>query len=430
VNSYEQPSLHPLADVDQARYRAMLSERKALRLRASELSANWLSPPLKVSHCHLQEREHGFALSKEADYKRSVHFVGSEYEDRFIDEYYPDANADALLFGSGMSALLTCMLMLRSRAGAAFTIVLDRHAYFESMFVAKALFSRDELLVVDLSDRNALERVLAQHSVDVILVEPVRNCFSPRFVDVEAIAAVLNDCASDAILIIDDTATFITPEICGLFDRDRRVYVVHSLSKLHQEGLDVTAAGIVVARNTGPRSSNVLFEMRNRMGTNIGEESAAMLPRPRRERLLSRAAKINGNHLTMLREIADYLPDDVALGSPLRAGSEALPARGPVAPFFTVHSTRWRSSDYLAVEDLVVDACRGAGLIIDVGASFGFTHTRVYYIHSDLEECTPHLRISPGCENTELARAKARLILGCVRDHAERGHCQLHRELR
>jgi cystathionine gamma-synthase/methionine-gamma-lyase len=156
-----------------------------------------------------------------------------------------EAGTAAVSTGSGMAAIYTALLAAgRVHGGALRTIVAPRDVYGATTVMLRDFFAPNgiQILTCDMTDLDALDALLAAHTVDVVYVEQLSNPLF-RVVDMHAICSRAH--AHGARIVVDNTiATPIVqkPLILGAD------FVCHSATKYFAGHGDVSG-GIVVVRD-------------------------------------------------------------------------------------------------------------------------------------------------------------------------------------
>ncbi len=397
--------------------------RSAYRQRGALLCArDWQSPFYSGSFPFESNRLSTGIKEHRLDYKRDGHLDAQSYEELFVSEYTSHLGSPFLrtyLANSGMAAFTTVLhwvadeLQLSAHSNSYAT---QHHralalapAYFENLHLSRAFFP--DLFQTSALTGEDLLHLLRQRQPAVVICDAVTNCGEVLAHDLET---VFNWAASEAdhkVAIIVDTTCLPVPLVRpgflqGVPERVC-VFLIESLAKHHQYGLDMVTGGIVVAHLSEAHHDSFL-KTRARLGGNITDSSVGSLPTPHRERITRRMQR----HSRNTRMVAEALqtrikesPSDALQSISWLEGGSSL------APWFkgsclSVHfRPEFRSvRHYQQYEQKVLELATARNLPVAFGTSFGFDITRLYVTAPSTPFEAPFLRIAIGTEtihNTE-----------------------------
>lgn len=390
------------------------ASRSAYRQRGALLCAlDWQSPfyggsfPFESNRLCEGIREH------KLDYKRDGHLDARIYEDQFICEYTSHLGSSSLrayLTNSGMAAFSTVLhwvadeMTAGSSSNARALILVP--AYFENLHLASRFFP-------DIQQAPALQgddllQVLRQRQPSVIICDPVTNCGQVLQHDIETLLNwVAREATHRVTLILDTTCLplpLLRPGILQALPDNANVFMVESLAKHHQYGLDMITGGIVVAHLSQQHHDSFL-KTRARFGGNITDSSTGSLPAPNRERITRRMQR----HSRNTRLIAEALEKRITenRGGALESVSW-LEEGSTLAPWFkgaclSMHfRPEFRSvKHYQQFEQKVLELATVRNLPVAFGTSFGFDITRLYVTAPSTPFEAPFLRVASGTETVQ-----------------------------
>jgi cystathionine beta-lyase/cystathionine gamma-synthase len=386
------------ADVD-----ALAGERAACAelVRTQQLvvaslatACDWQSPPFLVSSPVGSGGEYGRITPHWNDYKRDRHLDADEYEAAFIAEFV-DAPGEwrALATSCGMAALTTIVGFLKSGGARAGPLLAGSGVYHETKIVLEHAFA-DRVLYVD---ERELPAAVRRFRPSVVFLDSLCNTRAALVPDVDAVADEL----CEGMLVVDNTGV-----PCGqLFGR--RTIVFESLLKYHQLGLDRVNAGIIVAPvEMAPH----LSACREHLGTNVTDVAVRTLPRPRRDILERRVARIERNALLIAERLEDELGEGVAYpglaSHPSFELAERLGFRGGCISL---------ALDDGALVGAAVAEARRRSVTLVGGSSFGFDTTRIYLTAARASESEPFVRIAAGTEHRLAIEDVANALTAAIR---------------
>jgi cystathionine beta-lyase/cystathionine gamma-synthase len=300
-----------------------------------------------------------------------------------------------------MAAVTTVVAFLGRIGALAGPVVAGRSAYHETLDLLRAAVPAERLHEVDESDTANLVRAIETRSPSAIVLDTLANAPGVAIPDVVAVADAVARAAPHAILVLDNTGRSCTFRPFDLVRERARALVVESLTKYAQFGLDRVTGGIIVASSD---DAVALDDLRERLGTNIPDASAASLPSPDRPRLERRLERIDRNATLLARRLADAID---GTGSRAVIGIEHPSLRADTASMrfgggwctLRFRADRDEPLGHRRFVEVAVDHARRARVPLVVGASFGLDVTRIYPISSSADAMVPFVRISAGIEH-------------------------------
>jgi len=191
-----------------------------------------------------------------------------------------------------------------------------------------------------------------------------------------------------------------------------------SLLKYAQLGLDRANAGIVVARSG---DAERLSHYREHLGTNVADVAVHALPRPDRQVLERRLARLERNALLLAERLLVQVGDSVEIvypGLPSHRGAASarrLPFRGGCLSIVFRERTATLRREHALVEQAVAEAAR-RGVALLGGSSFGFATTRIYLTAEGADYGEPFVRIAAGTEHRLEIERVADALAAAVRE--------------
>jgi cystathionine beta-lyase/cystathionine gamma-synthase len=198
------------------------------------------------------------------------------------------------------------------------------------------------------------------------------------------------------------------------------LFVIESLNKYHQFGLDRVTGGIVWAAGC-PRGSG-LADARKRSGTIMPDTCVLSLPTPNRERLMRRLRRIDRNALVLAQRVERHLTSHPSVFvshvvypglsshpcyawtkcAGFRGGSIVLAPR--LGPGSTILARRFIGR--------AIQKARCEGVDLVAGTSFGFDVTRLYLTALYATGISkPFLRVSAGTESAAEIEGVAKILI-------------------
>jgi cystathionine beta-lyase/cystathionine gamma-synthase len=176
--------------------------------------------------------------------------------------------------------------------------------------------------------------------------------------------------------------------------------------------------GIILASSD---DAATLDDLREHLGTNIADASAAALPSPDGRRLGRRLGRIDRN-TTLLARHFDRAIDSTAVRRVIGIEHASLRPDATSTRFgggwFTLRFRADRDGplDHRRFVEAAVEHARRARAPLVVGASFGLDVTRIYPISSSSGGVVPFVRISAGIEHRSGIERLAETLIAASRD--------------
>jgi cystathionine beta-lyase/cystathionine gamma-synthase len=373
---------------------AELVRTQQLVVASLATACDWQSPPFLVSSPIGSGGEYGRITPHWNDYKRDRHLDAEEYEAAFVAEFVDmPGEWRALATSCGMAALTTIVGFLKSGAARAGPVLAGAGLYHETKIVLEHAFG-DRVLY---ADERELPAAVHRFRPSIVFLDSLCNTRAALVPDVDAVAAELGD----GMLVVDNTGV-----PCGQPFGNRTI-VFESLLKYHQLGLDRVNAGIIVAPiEHAPR----LSACREHLGTNVTDVAVRTLPRPRRDVLERRLARIGRNALLIAERLETELGDGVA--HPGLASHPSFPVAERLR--FRGGCVSLALDDCGLVDDVVAEARRRSVPLVG-GSSFGFDTTRIYLTAARAAQGEPFVRIAVGTEHRLAIEGVAEAIAAAIR---------------
>jgi cystathionine beta-lyase/cystathionine gamma-synthase len=197
-----------------------------------------------------------------------------------------------------------------------------------------------------------------------------------------------------------------------------RLFVIESLNKFHQFGMDRVTGGIIWTQGGAPSG---LLKTREHLGTNMPDASVLSLPAPNRALLERRLHRLGRNALDLasrLQTFADQHPHGALShviypglpSHPAHAWARSLPFPGAffALAFKPTHQNVYFYKSFLA---RIMDEARRQNVQLVAGTSFGLDTTRLYLTALHATRLTsPFLRLSVGTETADEIENIARVF--------------------
>ncbi len=380
--------------------------RIAYRQRGTLLCASdWQSPiysasiPVGINRLSEGIQEHVL------DYKRDGHLDALVYEQHFLAEYanhLQSRSLTAYLANSGMGAFATVLHWLAHELQLGTQALALQPMYFENIHLARAFFPN--LMQISAPSKDDLLSCLRQQQPSVVLCDAVTNCGDVIYHQFETVLNWARTEAKEQTAVIVDTTCLPTAFLrSGLLDKMPDhvcVFLVESLAKYHQFGMDAVTGGVVLMHaEDGLQAS--FRKTRARLGTNIADGSVGSLPLPNRDRFTKRMRRHSRNTRMLSQGLEKLIAEQKSVIESISWLSEATPE----APWY--HSSclslrlqkPFRSvARYQEFEKKVLELCRDRKHPIAFGTSFGFDVSRLYVTAPSTRFEDPFLRLSIGTE--------------------------------
>jgi cystathionine beta-lyase/cystathionine gamma-synthase len=385
------------------------------------VAAEWQSPSFDHSVRSNAGTFLGRVEAHRDDYRRDRHAEARAYEDAFLREYVappPDAALRALATSCGMAAVTTVLAFLGWLGALSGPVVVGMSAYHETRGLLRAAVPAERLHEVDESDTASLVRAIETASPTAIVLDTLANASRVAIPDIDAVAEAVARAAPHAILVLDNSGRSCTFRPFDLVRGRARTVVVESLTKYAQFGLDRVTGGIILASSD---DAATLDDLREHLGTNIADASAATLPSPDGRRLGRRLGRIDRN-TTLLARHFDRAIDSTAVRRVIGIEHASLRPDATSTRFgggwFTLRFRADRDGplDHRRFVEAAVEHARRARAPLVVGASFGLDVTRIYPISSSSGGVVPFVRISAGIEHRSGIERLAETLIAASRD--------------
>lgn len=413
---------HALLELVQKEYLANKSKLRRMFKEAGLLLCldDWQSPTYDASLSFGRNRVQEGIKEHVLDYKRDGHLEAAAYEERFVQEYARHLGSDnlkAFLTASGMSAFSTVMHFVLQETGykkAACILPM----YFENIHLARAF--QPELVSIS-KNGGDLFAELNESDASVLIFDTLSNCQDIVSQDLESLVSWACQNKNMRALVIDATCTptLVLPEgLLSNLPEQLSVYIVESLAKYHQFGMDIVTGGVVLLHG----SKNTLADFartRARFGANICDSAAASLPYPNRILLSQRLRR----HSRNAKLIAEQLSKQIEL-RPGVVQSVSFQEEGlPEAPWFSsscitlkFHPAYASIDGYREFEAGLLNLARERKHAIAFSTSFGFDTSRSYITAPASVFEPPFLRLALGTENLSKTMDLLSLLEDCSRN--------------
>ncbi len=380
-------------------------------------ASDWQSPIYGYSHSSFSLTNHLSQGIKEhsLDYKRDGHLDAKIYEENFIEEYTShlgSSKATAYLTNCGMAAFTTVLHWVASEFASSAMAV--EPMYFENIHLAKNFFPA--LIQAKPSCTQELLEQLNEHKPSVVIVDTVTNCGEVMSHDFQAVLQWAKTEVNRQIALIIDTtclpSLFLPANLFSDMPDNISIFLVESLAKYHQFGMDLVTGGVVIAHTS--KENHLSFrKTRARLGTNIVDGSVGSLPRPSFE-MLSKRLKRHSRNASLLAECIQYNIQEY--GGVINSVSWLDKTIDNTPEFngscLTLRfDERFRSIDnHLEFENRIIEMAREAKLLVALSTSFGFDITRLAITAPATLFEAPFMRVSIGTESANEIKLLTEII--------------------
>lgn len=402
-----------------------LAEGLALKQRAADAlrslhgicagiitAPDWQSPSYDHSLISQAGRETGKIIGTSNDYKRDHHADAAAYEKKFAKEYIDGVlRAPVRVFatGSGMAAVSTVAVCLKSESKNDGIVLAGAGTYFENKNVLRQIFG-ERLRFTDEMDIPAILKIVAREKPQIIFLDTLCNTDSMAMPDLaRLIPALAREVKRPTFLVLDNSALSVTFQPLSVFPRVSPhlcLIVIESLNKFHQYGFDRVTGGIIWTQGS---LAEKIFRTRMHLGTNIPDASALALPEPNRAWLEKRLTRI-GRNTRQLAEACDermrYLKKSpfekiIYPGLPSYPGyawTQKQKFHGGFFVFSFKPKFR-RVGIYQKFLEKIMQRAKQEKVGLIAGTSFGLDVTRIYLtaLHAS-RDAEPFIRVSVGTE--------------------------------
>jgi cystathionine beta-lyase/cystathionine gamma-synthase len=366
-------------------------------LLAALLSApDWQSPSYLHSDVPAAGRQAGRVRAHWNDYKRDRHLDAEAYEREYVEALVDGpAQLRALLTSCGMSAFTTIASFLLLERKLAGPVIAGAGLYHETrLLLERALPGRIRFV-----EERTLRDAIDESRPSAVFLDSLSNTAWMPVPELDDVIERLR--GTDTYLIVDNTGLSVACQPFALAGGSVRLVMFESLLKYAQLGLDRANAGIIVTRSD---IAAVLDEYREHLGTNIADVAVHALPRPDRQVLDRRLARLQRNALFLAERLSERAPAGVAIvypglpSHPCANVAARLPFRGGCLSIVLRERDRRLVRERRLVEAAVAEAAK-RGVRLLAGSSFGFDTTRIYLAAGRADCGSPFVRISAGTEH-------------------------------
>jgi cystathionine beta-lyase/cystathionine gamma-synthase len=373
------------------------------------VAMEWQSPSFGHSRRSNAGTRVGRVRPHEDDYRRDRHAESLEFERAYVREYVGGgARVRAFATSCGMSAFTTILAFLEHRHRLEGRVLVGASTYHECRDRLIATVPRERLILVDEAEPTLLAAI-SRERPSVIALDTVANAPGVATPSVRAVIAAADRLPDPPSLVLDNTGRSSMLRPFELPRTRTPMLVFESLTKYPQFGLDRVTGGIIVAEH---HDADAIDSLREHLGTNIPDASAAAMPTPDRARLDRRLGRIGRNAALIARRLLDE-----ADSGPI-AGVDQPGLRGDgfggwcVLRFAPEHD---RPAQHDRFVHLALQEARHRGVPLVAGASFGLDVTRVYATGTTSASARPFVRISTGIEHEAGIEALAGCFIAAAR---------------
>jgi len=374
-------------------------------------STDWQSPTFNHSLYSLAGRQSGMIKHTISDYKRDLHIDEQSYEKSFLSEYvdlFFKLPVHAYAVSNGMAAFITIINFLITEKKINGNILIGKSIYFQNKEIIKRFFS-DKVIEVDESNYKEVINCINKYEPSVIIFDTICNSINlamPNLSDI--IGYLTKNIKKETWLIIDNTTLpiFFQPlKLVKGKNKNLNLFILESLNKYHQFGMDRTTGGIILGYG---KNAGKIYYSRQNSGTNISDLSVHMLPTPNKKLLSKRLMRLERNTKNLAESLQSFIDENDSskfkrINYPSLKNyhsfswSQSLQFHGS---FFSIefNSTKNPRTYKKFINHLIIIAKKNH-VQISAGTSFGFNNTRVYLTSLRSEYGTPFIRISVGTEN-------------------------------
>lgn len=310
----------------------------------------------------------------------------------------------SLFFSSAMAAMTTLIHSLSK-------INSKNHLnsiYYGSYFEIETLLStfNHRLNFINVNSQNEMLLHLEKHSIDLLIIEPVKYNFSLEVLNINQVIEVLNSHPPKKTfyLVIDSTlmgSTFKLEEIYKKIESDNIIVVeIRSGLKLDQGGLEFSNIGLLSCYTSekyfefNSRLNYYLTRVRSLMGTNLSYLEICILDNYIfLEHSQKYALEILNNNKCFAQAIEFKKSTRVRVIHP---SIQYNGQENSEAPFIFIKLIKGTKKEYEALFEEIIKRINNNNLNILKGNSFGFLHTRIELITLANEEKDTILKIAVG----------------------------------
>jgi cystathionine beta-lyase/cystathionine gamma-synthase len=392
------PSLVEELATEKALLADLLRTEQAL-MAAIAGAGDWQSPSFLYSTVPAAGRQNGRIRAHWNDYKRDRHLDAEAYERRYVEAMVDGpSGVRALLTSCGMAAFSTILSFLSMERKLERPVLAGAGLYHESrLLLERALPERVHL--VDERDTPTLMRAVDELRPSAVFLDSLSNT---KWMPVPELPPLIERLrATGAYLVLDNTGLSVACQPFALAGDSVRLIVFESLLKYAQLGLDRANAGVIVAHGG---DADALAVYREHLGTNVADVAVHALPRPDRQVLARRLARLQRNALILARHLRARAGPPVEVVYPGLASypgartTRRLAFRGGCLSIVLCDGDRTLRREHALVESAVAEAAR-RGVSLIGGSSFGFNTSRIYLTAASAERGEPFVRIAAGTEH-------------------------------
>ena len=380
------------------------SLRKLYSLRGPALCAgDWQSPIYAVSGESGKNRLQDGIAEHVLDYKRDGHLEAQAYENAFVAEFASHLgsnNLKAYLTNNGMAAFSVALHWVSQEAKIAQTALAVLPMYFENIHLAQTFFSAIKQVN---AAGEALLSQLNESQPSVVFCDTISNCGEVLVHDFQTIFDWAKTTERSVAIIIDATCspTFLLPvDLLADLPENITVFIIESLAKYHQYGMDLVTGGIALLHTSNSLHSS-FAKTRARFGANIVDASVGSLPQPnklflsKRLRRHSRNARLFAEQLESsiqvkpgVIESIDWQEQELSGHAWFRSSCLTLKFRPAFANI----------AAYKEFENELLLLAQKKGHPLALSTSFGFDVSRFYVTAPASVFEPPFLRVALGTE--------------------------------
>ena len=377
-------------------------------------SGDWQSPTFENTGISLAGKETGKIQGQETDYKRDWHADGSSFEAQFRKEYIDSGMhlvPGVFTTSSGMSAFTTILEHLKLRSKIKGPILVGQSIYFENRWLVEQAFPGQVTVFNEFDTEEALE-IMKQIKPKIVFVDSLSNSGDIRVPDLKTLLRKGSKILPfRTVFVIDNSAlaTSFHPLKHLSILNHIRLFVIESLNKYYQFGMDRVTGGVVWC---SPLEAFLFHKTRVHLGTILSDTSVCTLPSPNRKLLDKRLARFQRNATYIAETLDKYLnthPNSIFShivypGLPNHPSYLWTQSNSFHGSFFVLgfHPLHQKVSTYQRVVKQVIQTAKKCNIDMVSGTSFGMDTTRIYLTarYAD-RDTTPFVRISVGTETLD-----------------------------
>ncbi|MCC6639285.1 PLP-dependent transferase [Candidatus Falkowbacteria bacterium] len=400
-----------------------------LRLLYSQLGAtltmsDWQAPGFESSKTMLMGQQKDFVTPHYKDYQRDLHKTGKVYQKKFVKEYVDSQfhrSPEAFVFSSGQSAYFTTAFHVHIRLEPGEIVVAGKGSYFENIYVLSRLF-KDRVVFFDENNIDALVDLVKEKKPRAIFIDTLSNSYGMPAPDMNRlIKEVLPLFSQGSFVVLDNTLLATSFQPLALFPplQHLRYFIVESLMKYHQFGMDRATGGVVICSEIDGIG---MLLSRMHAGTMMPDANVAMMPTPDRALFDERLKRLHRNTQYLAQLLHDHLTKH-----PHRHISHIVHPQLPNHPSYAwAKDMKFCGSSfavafkdkhqhyllYRMIINRMMRIARRKGVMLSGGTSFGMDATRVYVTaRLNTVDVTPFMRVSPGTETIDEIQALGEVLI-------------------